>query len=66
MVAIKDMEMPKTCNDCNFNFKNSFVISSNFCKVLNRPVYVAAMKERAKDCPLVPLVEISNEEINNE
>jgi len=50
MVAIKDMEMPKCCNECPFR-ANDYV-----CRLLDYAFSCNHFKERNYNCPLVEIV----------
>ena len=50
MVGIKDMEMPKSCNECPFK-ANDYV-----CRLLDCAFSCNHFKERNYNCPLVEIV----------
>lgn len=50
MIAIKDMEMPKSCNECPFK-ANDYV-----CRLLDCAFSCNHFKERNYNCPLVEIV----------
>lgn len=56
MVAIKDMEMPKYCNDCDF-----VVDSMGYCERANEQIpnydFYSETNERPNFCPLVEIEE---------
>ena len=54
MVAIKDMEMPESCNYCDMCYKG------RTCCITLLPVNIDS-NERADDCPLVEIAERKEE-----
>lgn len=62
MVAIKNYEMPKSCNDCPMSIETGFCeISCNVLdKVINLDCYEIC-KNRMSDCPLVEIDEVEDE-----
>lgn len=56
MIAIKDMEMPKNCADCNMATCNGSVESWNYVCSINLKDIDFNESERAEHCPLVEIV----------
>ena len=60
MIAIKDMEMPKNCADCNMGTCNDSVESWNYVCSINLKYIDINESERAENCPLVEIVTCQN------
>lgn len=60
MIAIKDMEMPKNCADCNMATCNDSVESWNYVCSINLKDIDFNESERAEHCPLVEIVTCQN------
>lgn len=56
MIAIKDMKMPKGCNNCNLHiFEEGW---GDYCSANKKVLGCFELDKRPKDCPLV---EVENE-----
>ena len=60
MIAIKDMEMPKNCADCNMGTCNDSVESCNYVCSINLKYIDINESERSENCPLVEIVTCQN------
>lgn len=56
MIAIKDIEMPKNCADCNMATCNGSVESWNYVCSINLKDIDFNESERAEHCPLVEII----------
>jgi len=60
MIAIKDMKMPNSCDDCQFSVFKAYV-SGFFCKAFTGANLIKNRKERQKYCPLVEVKNDKNQ-----
>ena len=62
MIAISNMEKPKSCAECDYNYFEGFKgYESNYCSALKRPYNnkgfeINPFKERLHDCSLIEIV----------
>lgn len=65
MVAIKNMEFPKYCNDCEFCHD-----SSSFCSLMDEKIpgydFFKDGNEKPDFCPLVEIIACKDCELNDE
>lgn len=56
MVAIKDMEMPTTCNECKLR-SVSMLYHQSFCTVTGKTIRGDIKTDKDKRCPLMEVEE---------
>lgn len=59
MVAIKDFEMPKSCNECSFHEESDY---GDYCEILCKDIL--NYEKRKSDCPLVEINEVKDDKTN--
>ena len=56
MIAIKGMEMPKSCYECGFRRTRISDDITHYCNLINTNLHRDWTKNRHPDCPLVEII----------